>query len=290
LHCRDVQGFSLMELTRFGVWASVRGIDEPDLGEAVALAEQLGFGAFWLGASPRLQTVRPLLGASERLVIATGIVNVWDYDPAELAAEFWELEADFPGRLLLGLGIGHPEAISAYDRPLSTMRSFLDGIAAAERPVPRERMTLAALGPKMTDLSFERTLGTHPYFTPPAHTKFARERLGPNALVAPELAVVVDDDHLSAKVAAREYARFYLQLRNYTGNLLRFGFTEEDLTGGGSEYLVDTIVPQGSADQLAAAVRAHLDAGADHVCVQTVGVQGVPTQQWRALAEALIDA
>ena len=132
------------------------------------------------------------------------------------------------------------------------MRSFLEGLATAERPVPRERMTVAALGPKMLDLSFERTLGTHPYFTPPAHTKFARERLGPNALVAPELAVVVDDDHLSAKIAAREYAHFYLGLSNYTSNLLRFGFTEDDLENGGSERLIDEIVPQGSAAQLAA--------------------------------------
>jgi probable F420-dependent oxidoreductase len=279
-----------MELTKFGIWASVRRLEEQELREAVGLVEQLGFGAFWLGASPQLPAVRPLLEATERLVIATGIVNVWDYEPAQLAAEFWELDADFPGRLLLGIGIGHPEAISAYDRPLTKMRSFLDGIAAAERPVPRERMTIAALGPKMLDLSLERTLGTHPYFTPPAHTKFARERLGPGALVAPELAVVVDEDHLSAKVAAREYAQFYLELSNYTANLLRFGFTEDDLGDGGSPRLIDTIVPQGSAAQVAVAVQAHLDAGADHVCVQAIGVQGVPREQWRALAHALIDS
>ena len=277
-----------MELTRFGAWLSVRAAGEPECREAAVLAEQLGFGAFWLGASPRLSALRPLLEATDRIVIATGIVNVWDYQPAELVSEFWELESDFPDRVLLGIGIGHPEAISAYDRPLSKMREFFDGIAAAERPVPRERMTVAALGPKMLDLSFERSLGTHPYFTPPAHTKFARERLGPSALVAPELAVVVDADHLSAKVAAREYAQFYLQLRNYTNNLLRFGFTEDDLMSGGSERLLDTIVPQGSAAELAPAVQGHLDAGADHVCVQAVGVRGVPAEQWRALAEALI--
>ncbi|HEY2657865.1 MAG TPA: TIGR03620 family F420-dependent LLM class oxidoreductase, partial [Solirubrobacteraceae bacterium] len=235
-----------------------------------------------------LSTMRPLLEATDQLVIATGIVNVWNYEPAELAAEFWELDGDFPDRLLLGIGIGHPEATSEYQKPLAKMRAFLDGLATAERPVPRERMTVAALGPKMLDLSFERTLGTHPYFTPPAHTKFARERLGPNALVAPELAVVVDDDHLSAKIAAREYAHFYLGLSNYTSNLLRFGFTEDDLENGGSERLIDEIVPQGSAAQLAPAVQSHLDAGADHVCVQVVGVHGVPADQWRALGQALI--
>jgi probable F420-dependent oxidoreductase len=278
-----------MELTRFGIWSSLRGVEEPERREAVELVEQLGFGVFWVGASPRLSTMRPLLEATDQLVIATGIVNVWNYEPAELAAEFWELDADFPGRLLLGIGIGHPEATSEYQKPLAKMRSFLDGLATAERAVPRERMTVAALGPKMLDLSLERSLGTHPYFTPPAHTKFARERLGPNALVAPELAVVVDDDHLSAKIAAREYAHFYLGLSNYTSNLLRFGFTEDDLENGGSERLIDEIVPQGSAAQLEPAVRAHLDAGADHVCVQVVGVHGVPADQWRALAQALID-
>jgi probable F420-dependent oxidoreductase len=277
-----------MELTKFGIWSSLRGVEEPERREAVELVEQLGFGVFWVGASPRLSTMRPLLAATDQLVIATGIVNVWNYEPAELAAEFWELDADFPDRLLLGIGIGHPEATSEYQKPLAKMRSFLDGLATAERPVPRERMTVAALGPKMLDLSFERTLGTHPYFTPPAHTKFARERLGPNALVAPELAVVVDDDHLSAKIAAREYAHFYLGLSNYTRNLLRFGFTEDDLENGGSERLIDEIVPQGSAAQLAPAVQSHLDAGADHVCVQVVGVHGVPADQWRALGQALI--
>ena len=277
-----------MELTKFGIWSSLRGVEEAERREAVKLVEQLGFGVFWVGSSPRLPTMRPLLEATDKLVIATGIVNVWDYEPAELAAEFWELDADFPDRLLLGIGIGHPEATSEYQKPLAKMRSFLEGLATAERPVPRERMTVAALGPKMLDLSFERTLGTHPYFTPPAHTKFARERLGPSALVAPELAVVVDDDHLSAKIAAREYAHFYLGLSNYTSNLLRFGFTEGDLENGGSERLIDEIVPQGSAAQLEPAVQAHLDAGADHVCVQVVGVQGVPADQWRALAQALI--
>jgi probable F420-dependent oxidoreductase len=151
-------------------------------------------------------------------------------------------------------------------------------------------MAVAALGPKMLDLSFERSLGTHPYFTPPAHTRFARERLGASALVAPELAVVVDEDHLRAKLAAREYAGYYLQLSNYTNNLLRFGFTEDDLTDGGSDHLIDTIVPQGPPAQVAAAVNAHLEAGADHVCVQAVGSRGTPAEQWRALAEVLIAA
>jgi probable F420-dependent oxidoreductase len=260
---------------------------EAEYGEAARLAQDLGFGTLWLGGSPRLLTLRPMLEATENLVIATGIVNIWQYEPAVLAQEFAELDADFPGRLLLGIGIGHPEATSEYQKPLTKSREFLDGIAAAATPVPRERMVLAALGPKMLDLSFERALGAHPYFVPVEHTRFARERLGAQALIAPEIAVAVDDDSERAVAAARAYADMYLQRINYTSNLKRFGWTDEDIANGGSDRLIDAVVPQGSAAELVAAVQAHLDAGADHVCVQTVGVEGVPTAAWTALAAAL---
>jgi probable F420-dependent oxidoreductase len=277
-----------MQLADIGIWTSYRALGEENAGEAAALAEQLGFGAFWLGGSPLLPAVRPLLAATERIVVATGIVNVWDYEPATLAAEHAELTADFPGRLLLGIGISHPETRTDYARPLSTMREFLDGLDAAPTPVPREERCVAALGPKMLDLSAQRSLGTHPYFTPVEHTRFARERVGPDALVAPELACVVDDDAERARATAREYAASYLRLRNYTNNLLKFGFAEADIADGGSDRLIDAIVPQGSADAIAAVVRAHLDAGADHVCVQPVGVRGIPRDEWTALAAALI--
>lgn len=277
-----------MELTSYGLWVG-RAIDEADYGEAAMLAQDLGFGALWLGASPRLPKLRGMLEATDRIVIATGIVNIWQYEPAELAAEFAALETDFPGRVLLGIGIGHPEATKEYEKPLTMTRRFLDGIAGSEHPVPRERMALAALGPKMLDLSRERTLGTHPYFTPPAHTRFARERLGAGALVAPEQAVVIDtagaDDALER---ARDYASLYLSLRNYTSNLRRFGYSDEAIADGGAKALIDELVPQGSGEQVAAAVRAHLNAGADHVCVQTAGVTGVPRREWTELAAALI--
>jgi probable F420-dependent oxidoreductase len=277
-----------MELTKIGIWTSYRVLGEENATEAASLAESLGFGAFWLGGSPRLPTVRPLLAASERMIVATGIVNVWKYDPAELAAEHAALTRDYPGRLLLGIGIGHPEATSEYRKPLTTMRNFLDGLDAASEPVPREQRCVAALGPKMLDLSAERSLGTHPYFTPAEHTRFARERVGKGALVAPELACVVDSDTERARATARTYAKLYLGLSNYTGNLLRFGYTEADIADGGSDRLIDTIVPHGSADEIATVVRAHLDAGADHVCLQAVGTTGTPREEWTALAGALI--
>ncbi len=275
-----------MNLTNFGVWIG-RSIPETDRAEAAGLVERLGFGTVWLGGSPRLPETRAMLAATENLVVATGIVNIWQYDPAELAAEFHQIDAEFPGRLLLGIGIGHPEATSEYTKPLTKSREFMDGIAAAAQPVPRERMVMAALGPKMLDLSFERTLGTHPYFTPVEHTKFARERLGANALVAPELAVAIDEDPERARAAARKYSALYLGLVNYTSNLKRFGFEDSDIADGGSDRLIDAVVPSGSVETAAAMARAHLDAGADHVCLQTVGVEGIPTDQWTALAQAL---
>jgi probable F420-dependent oxidoreductase len=277
-----------MQLSKFGVWIG-RSLDGAQYGEAARLAQDLGFGALWLGGSPRLPRLRPMLEATDRIVIATGIVNIWQYEPDELADEFAALEADFPGRVLLGLGIGHPEATQEYEKPLTKTRRFLDGIASAPQPVPRDRMVLAALGPKMLDLSFERTLGTHPYFTPPAHTRFARERLGSGALVAPEQAVVIDSgDPDAALEKARSYAEMYLRLSNYTNNLKRFGYTEEAIADGGAKALIDELVPQGPGEQAAAAVHAHLEAGADHVCVQTVGATGVPTREWSELAAALM--
>jgi probable F420-dependent oxidoreductase len=223
------------------------------------------------------------------LVAATGILNVWANDPGDTAAADAELRSRFPGRLMLGIGIGHPEATSDYRRPLKTMREFLDGLDAAPVPPPAEERCLAALGPRMLDLAGERTAGTHTYFVTVDHTRFARERLGPEKLVAPELACVVDTDPVRAKAVARDYAKLYLGLRNYTKNLHDLGFGESDFAHGGSDRLIDAVIPQGSAEQIAEVVQAHLDAGADHVCLQPLGEEGIPRKAWTALARALID-
>lgn len=232
--------------------------------------------------------MRPLLEATERLIVATGIVNVWGYQPERLAAEHAELAAAFPGRLLTGIGIGHPEATAEYARPLPTMREFLRGLDEAHLPVPPDQRCLAALGPKMLELSAERSRGSLTYFVPVEHTRFARERLGADAFLATELACVLDGDAERAREKARDYARFYLGLRNYTGNLLRFGFTEQDLAQGGSDRLIDAVIPHGSSSDIAAVAREHLEAGADHVCLQPVGARGVPGEEWTALASELL--
>jgi probable F420-dependent oxidoreductase len=277
-----------MQLGEIGVWTSYRAIGGENAGEAAKFAEDLGYGTFWLGGSPQLPTVRPLLDATERLLVATGIVNVWQYEPAKLAAEHTDLTREFPDRLLLGIGIGHPEATGEYSEPLSRMREFFDGLDHAATPVPCDERCAAALGPKMLDLSAQQSLGTLTYFVPVEHTRFARERVGEHALIATELACVAETDADRARAKARKYAELYLGLRNYTNNLRRFGFTDEDIADGGSDRLIDAIIPHGTAEEIAAVARAHLDAGANHVCLQPVGVDGVPREEWTALASALV--
>jgi probable F420-dependent oxidoreductase len=278
-----------MDIGKIGVWTSYRPFGAERAGEAAKLAESLGYGAWWVGGSPHVREIRPILEATSSLVAATSILNVWRSDPAETADEDAALREEFPDRFMLGIGIGHPEATSDYRRPLTTMRNFLDTLDAAASPPPRDARCLAALGPKMLDLAGERTAGTHPYFVPVEHTRFARERLGPGKLVAPEVACVVDTDDTRAKAVAREYAATYLGLRNYTQNLFDFGFTEADIADGGSDRLIDAVIPQGSAERIAEVVRAHLDAGADHVCVQPLGEEGIPRRSWTALAEVLLE-
>jgi probable F420-dependent oxidoreductase len=279
-----------MDLGAVGVWTSYRQIGEENAGEAARLVQELGFGTFWLGGSPKLPSVRPLLEATDRLVVATGIVNVWSYDPAELAAEYAQLAKDFPDRLLVGIGIGHPEATSQYATPMAAMRGFLDGLDQADPPLAPEDRCLAALGPKMLELARTRSRGTHPYFVSVQHTRAARAQLGDGPLLAPEMACVVDRDPESARAKARRYAELYLGLRNYTSNLLRHGFTEDDIAQGGSDRLIDAVIPHGGPDDIAAAARAHLDAGADHVCLQPVGVRGIPSEEWTALAAELVSS
>jgi probable F420-dependent oxidoreductase len=276
-----------VRLGTLGVWMFAHSVGEERLGEAASTAERLGYGVFWLGGSPRLPLLRRLLEASEHLVAATGIVNIWSYEPAELAAEYAELAAEFPGRLLVGIGVGHPEASADYAHPVAAMRTFLDGLDIAAAPVPRDRRCLAALAPRMLALSRERTLGTAPYFVPVAHTRAVRAALGKAPLLAPEVAVVVDEDDARARATARKYARSYLERANYASNLLRHGFDDQDLAEDGSDRLIDAVVLHGSPAAVAAGLQAHLDAGADHVAVQALGEPGIPAQTWAAVAGAM---
>jgi probable F420-dependent oxidoreductase len=272
----------MAKLGRLGIWR--RRMDGTD---GLADIEAAGYTAVWVGASPSVEQARPFLEASAGMTVATGILNVWQHDPGAVAAAHAETTDAFAGRFVLGLGIGHPEATAEYKSPLATMREFLDGLDAAPRPVPQEERVLAALGPRMLDLARERAGGAHTYFVTPQHTSAARAALGPDRLLAPEVAVVVEPDPEAARRIAREYARTYLGLTNYTANLQRFGYTENDVAGGGSDRLIDAVIPHGTADEVAAALRAHLDAGADHVAVQALGHGPSPVEDLRAIAAAL---
>ena len=269
-------------LGKLGIWR--RRMDGTD---GLAEIEAAGYSAVWVGASPSVEQARPFLAATTTMTVATGILNVWQHDAAAVAAAHAETTGAFPGRFLLGLGIGHPEATAEYKSPLRVMRAFLDGLDAAPRPVPRAERVLAALGPRMLALAAEHAGGAHTYFVTPQHTSAAREALGPGALLAPEVAVVVEPDAEAARKIAREYARTYLGLSNYTANLQRFGYTERDIADGGSDRLIDAVIPHGTAEAVADALRAHLDAGADHVAVQALGHGPSPVADLRAIGAAL---
>jgi probable F420-dependent oxidoreductase len=270
-------------LGRVGVW---RGVMQVDAALAKTI-EELGYGTLWQGGSPGsdLRPAEGLLDATEALHVATGIVNIWRSDPAELADSYHRIETKHPGRLLLGIGSGHREATPERVRPIDAMADYLDVLD--EHEVPVEARLLSALGPRMLELAAARSAGTHPYLTVPTQTREARTTLGPDALIAPEQTVVLDADPESARRTARDFLRSYLQLTNYTTSMQRGGFSAVDVAGEGSDDLVDRIVVHGDAAILTAAIQAHLDAGADHVCVQVQPALSDITAALRAIAAEL---
>ena len=282
-----------MDLGRIGIWwsgswhlADDRSFDVP------AALQELGYGALWSsgrfdpGLSPHFGEI--LSGASHAPV-ASGIVSIWVSEAADVAAGVADLERRFPGRFLLGVGVSHSLVVPDYHRPYARMVAYLNALDAAEIPVPPERRVLAALGPRMLDLSAQRAAGAHPYFVPPAYTERARARLGPGPLLAPEVAVVLGTDHTETRALAREYSSIYLGLENYTNNLRTLGYGDVDLADGGSDRLIDALIPCGDAAAVAAGVHEHLAAGADHVCVQVVAdMHAFPLDEYRELAPALL--
>lgn len=257
-----------VDLGAYGVWRRARELTT-DFARQV---EDLGYGTLWVGGSPPadLRIVEELLDATDSLVVATGIVNMWMADADEVAASYHRVATRHPGRFLLGLGIGHPEAIDRYRRPYETMVAYLERLDAAG--VPREALVLAALGPKVLRLSAERTAGAHPYLTTPRHTRMAREILGAGPLLAPEQKVILVTDPDEGRRIGREAVGYsYLRLVNYRRSLLREGWTEADLDGGGSDRLIDALVLHGAPQEVTEGLSAHLDAGADHVSVHALG-------------------
>jgi probable F420-dependent oxidoreductase len=237
--------------------------------------------------------VSALLGATRRLVVATGIVNIWTNPAAMTAANYTKVAAAHPERVLLGLGVGHASFVERatgqrYARPYEKLTDYLDELDAIIPPVPKARRVLAALGPRMLALARGRAAGAHPYLVNPDHTRQAREILGQGPLLAPEQKVVLEADPAKARAIARESVGLYLRLPNYTNNLLRIGYTADDFADGGSNRLIDGLVAWGDTDTVLARVSEHHQAGADHVCIQVLTEdKTLPRAQWRTLATAL---
>lgn len=283
---RGVVGTGMtVTLGRIGIWRRASALDA-DLAVEV---ERLGYGAIWIGGSPAgdLRLAESLLEATERIAVATGIVNMWKDDADTVARAYHRVATAHPGRFLLGVGIGHPEASREYAKPYDTIVSYLDTLDA--EGVPVQDRVLAALGPKVLRLSAERTAGAHPYLTTPEHTRQARETLGAGPLLAPEQKVVLDTDPQRARAIGRPVVRNpYLDRVNYRNSLLRLGWEESDLDDGGSDRLIDALAVHGDVETVAAGLTAHLDAGADHVCLQALSEDDDPLPSYRALADALL--
>jgi probable F420-dependent oxidoreductase len=253
-------------LGRFGVWTF--GAVKP---EQAAEIEKLGYGAVWIGGSPAgdLNYVEPILERTETLQVATGIVNVWTAQAKQVAEAYHRIEGAFPGRFLLGIGIGHPEHTEKYRKPYDVLVEYLDVLD--EECVPTSRRVVAALGPKVLKLSAQRSAGAHPYLTTPEHTAQAREVIGNSVFLAPEHKVVLTTDAEVARKIGRETVDFYLNLSNYLNNWKRLGFSDGDIAKPGSDKLIDAVVAHGTADDIAKRLGEHLEAGADHVTIQVLG-------------------
>jgi probable F420-dependent oxidoreductase len=275
-------------LGRIGAWQRLAWLS-PDLAAGL---ERLGYGTLWVGGSPGgdLAPVEELLDATSSLVVATGVVNIWKDGVPSIAAAWHRIAARYPGRFLLGVGVGHPESIGArYRRPYQALQAYLDGLDAAG--VPASERMVGALGPRVLRLAAERSAGAHPYLTTPQHTKLAREVLGAGVLLAPEQKVVIEPDPVRARAAGRPaIATSYLSLVNYTNNLRRLGYSDEDFADGGSDRLIDALLGHGEPAAVARRVTEHLDAGADHVAIQLVPPRGQELLDgYRRLAAVLLD-
>lgn len=286
------------DLGRIGVWAPLRlwSQEGPGLAEAAAELEELGFGALWIANGPTmLDVASTVLSATSRIAVATGIVNIWAHPVASVAAQYAGIAAQHPERFLLGLGNGPREPAQWQQSPYDRLVEYLDHLDAAG--VTAQERLLAAVGPRMLALAAGRSRGAHPFLTTVDHTAAARAALGEGPLLAPEVKVVLESDLATARAIARQALDFYLTKRGYAGNLRRLGFTDDDLTGGGSDRLIDAVVAWGGTEAVRRRIGEYHQAGADHVAVQLLtwrtdapepAERRLPQAQYRELAAALV--
>ena len=291
-----------MQLGAFGIWNFQLDIlSAARMQETAAEFEELGYGALWFGEATGREALTKaalLLAGTKRIIIATGIANIYGRDPITMSAGQKTLAEAYPNRFLLGLGVSHIPLVEKlrghrYDKPVATMRAYLDAMDKAPyhavAPASKPPRVLAALGPKMLQLSAERADGAHPYNSTPKHTAQARELLGPGPYLCPEQAVVLEKDPTKARAIARKFLAIYLTLPNYTNNWLRLGFQEADIKDGGSDKLIDAVIAWGDLKTVLNRIQEHHAAGADHVCIQvlTGDSKTFPMREYRELASAI---
>lgn len=291
-----------MKLSGTGVWsAGLAASSADEASEAAAELEELGYSSLWAPAfgADWSDSIDVLLSATRRVVVATGILSIWVAAAEDTASRTARMDQQFGGRFLLGLGVSHAPLVEAmgggarYERPLRAMDAYLDTLDGVREPVSVEHRVIAALGPKMLEISRRRSGGSFPYNVTPEHTALAREALGPSKLLVTEQAVLLSDDASQARRIGREFLTHYLGLPNYANNLRRLGFSDDDLANGGSDRLVDALIAWGDVEDIARRVAQHREAGADSVCIQVVSEGGVagmvalPREAWRRLAPAL---
>jgi probable F420-dependent oxidoreductase len=281
-----------MQLGSTGIWSiELRMADPHESADTAAELDELGWGTLWfpgLGGGDVLADSERLLRATRRATVAIGVASIWRHPAGEMAAGHARLQATYGGRHMLGLGVSDPAAARAAGhpyRPLADMARYLDDLDRAPAPVAAADRLMAALGPRMTELAGRRTAGVHPFMVTPDYTAAARKQLGDGPLIAPYQAVVLERDPATARASARDFLGIFLGMHHYAQSLLRQGFTEQDLAAGGSDRLIDSVVAWGDVEAIGARLRAHHQAGADHVCLHVVGAgPGMPLPQWRELA------
>ena len=287
-----------MQLDKTGVWFFTDRLSAKAAADTAKRIEELGYAALWIpetfGRDPFAHAAW-LLAHTERLVVATGIANVYHRLPGVTAQAQKTLAEQSDNRFLLGLGVSHRPLVEGargldYGPPVATMRNYLEKMAASPysslEPSEAPPLVIAALGPKMLRLAREASAGAHPYFTSPAHTKMAREILGPDKWLCVEQKVVLETDPAKARALARSTARTYQALPNYRNNWLRMGLAEQDIDGDGSDAFIDATFAWGDAAAIRRRIDEHFDAGASHVCIQPVHAQGrVGEVDWNALEE-----
>jgi probable F420-dependent oxidoreductase len=283
---------------KIGLWTSVLQwpTDLEISAQAGVEIEELGFSTLWIGGREgQTPIIDAILGATSRLIVATGITQIWINPASQVAEDYHKLNTDHQGRFVLGLGVGHAPVVEAsghkYERPLSKLNSYLDELDTAEHPVPVSGRIIAALRPKALGIAGARSAGAHPYNTTPEHTARARALLGPSPLLIPEQAIVITNDAATSREWGRAQISKSLTMENYLNSFRDLGFDDRDFADGGSDKLIDALVGWGSPIAIAARVQEHLDAGANQVAVQVLNADGfdaLPRTEWRQAAEILL--